>query len=192
MIFISPPKSGTSSLGQAMKILGYTPYGWNQDIFSIDEYIIINHHNKITAYLKEIDYKSNAVLDIQKSFGFVKSFVERSKADCFHDYPLGHECFDPFLKKIIFPKAKFIYSIRKPELLYDSVRRHYFLSDFSDEYFKLSYDAYEARYWLLKNQFDKDVLFYEIGSGWESLCEFLNKKIPKENFPIENRFVDKN
>ena len=28
--------------------------------------------------------------------------------------------------------------------------------------------------------------------GWKSLCKFLSKKIPKENFPIENRFVDKN
>ena len=170
-----------------MRILGYETYGWNPDIFSIDQYKKINEFNRIVSNLKYIDYESNAILDIQRCFIFVKNFIQRHKLNCFHDYPLGHEFFDPVLKKIIFPEAKFIFSIREPKLLYDSMRSHYDLHSFSDEYFELLLNAYKSRYEIIKNQFNKDVLFYELGSGWESVCKFLEKKIPDQDFPYENK-----
>lgn len=184
MIFISPFKAGSTSLGKACEILGYKDYGWDEPIFAKRQYILINHLNKIVSGMQEIDYGSNAIQDIRKVLGFVVQAAKNTRANCFNDYPFGHECFDPFLKKILFPKGKFIYSIRLPKKdLYNATRKEFNTPNLSDDYFDMCFTAIEARYRALKHQFPKDVLFYPLGSGWEPLCEFLEKEIPDVDFP---------
>lgn len=188
MIFITPFKSGSTSLGKACQILGYKNYGWNENIFNKKQYILINHLNKIVGSLQTIDYESKAIQDIQKVLNFVRISALNTGANCFNEFPFGHECFDPFLKKIIFPEGKLIYSVRSPKKnLYDSTRHNFNTPNLSDEYFDMCFGAMQSRYRVLQKQFTKDVLFYRLGSGWKPLCNFLGKPIPTVDFPHLNK-----
>ncbi len=107
-----------------------------------------------------------------------------------------------------YPGSKFIMTIRDHDSWLKSMRNHYRRYpastryqeqlDFRQKFWgtiyfsqkimtKRYYEYHEdvAKYFSKRN---KDLLIINIvgGEGWEKLCQFLGKKIPKRSFPIVN------
>ena len=58
MIFISPYKSGTTSIGFALEKLGYKTLGYKQEMFSFSEYIEIFKANTLFSEVKDFQHCS--------------------------------------------------------------------------------------------------------------------------------------
>ena len=189
-IFISPYKSGSTSLGMALSILGYKDMSWNPNLFTNEQYILISDSNRFSHnYFTDSIYNktNNSIIqDLKKILYFVKELS--ANYNSFSDSPIGHEFIDPVLKKIIWENAKFIFVQRPINDWIISTKKHYkYPYDISDEYFFKKRELYISRYKLIEKFFPKDVLYYELGSGWGKICDFLNKKIPNQEFPHINK-----
>ncbi len=151
-------KTGTSSLNKAFSILGYRNVHW------------------LRASLKPKQ-------------GWIE-YIKKSPFDAFSDSPMYY----PNLFKEIdkaFPDSKFILTAREPESLVRSWKNYFVISPWSidnDEdkitIIKMYNDHKKNVIEYFKDR-PNDLLIIDIigGDGWNKLCKFLNKPIPKMPFP---------
>lgn len=189
-VFISPYKSGSTSVGIALVMLGYKDMGWNPKLFNEEQYILISDSNRFSyEYFKDSIYteqNNNIIEDLRKILDFVTKKTKQYES--FSDSPIGHEFIDPVLKKILWIDAKFIFLQRPLKDWITSTKKHYKYPDtLSCEYFRKKRELYIARYRLIEKYFPEDVLYYDLGSGWESICNFLNVEVPNQEFPYVNK-----
>jgi len=189
-IFISPQKTGTTSIGKALQLCGYTCGGWKPDIFTLEQYSYLILANRLMAQYQSVGSVPVGVrCYLMRKLDFVYRIALTK--DSWDDWPLAHECIDPILKKIIIPEAKFIFSLRKEVDWLRSMAAHYESIEFDSHgsfqaYWKLQYALWLQRMLYLKQEFPSDVLFFNIKDGWTPLCRFLNIKKPRKPFPREN------
>lgn len=167
-------KTGTTSLGKALQILGY----------------------KVCGSIKEAyDYRKH---DLQKEYIFSKTQNLLKNYDAFQDTPwflFYKELYD------LYPDDNFILTIREPDKWLRSVQKHFGNSRF--HYHDLIYgtadsikdsDIYLEKY----NQHNKDVLKFFQGKAnfkvlnvesvtWSDLTLFLNTSTPITEFPHANK-----
>jgi len=96
-----------------------------------------------------------------------------------------HRCFGP-LYRFVFNHSS------KPFRVYMDFIRPLVLGPEDANFRKVNMDVCVTRYnqhnMYVKTKCPKDkLLVYRIGEGWEPICKFLNKPVPKEPFPHVNR-----
>ncbi|NOQ14491.1 MAG: hypothetical protein GQ583_08470 [Methyloprofundus sp.] len=168
-------KTGTSSLANALTILGYNVKDClgvekytKGDITSMDESALLNYNaltdTPIPSFYQELDDKypgSRFILTIRDMEGWLKS-----------------------CKKQFNQKSADKQSEAHNELFFDL----YGTTVFDEEKFKLSYiDFTNGVKAYFKNR-PNDLLILNVsnGEGWEKLCPFLNKPTPESLFPKSN------
>ena len=161
---IGHPKTGTSSLYKALKILGY------RTVRLFDGIIL---------------YKGEKERYIPK--------IKKSKYDAYVDYPMGKGNLYQEIDKAI-PNSKFILTIRDKKSLEKSYKNFYKNAPFSDRLLKdleIKISNVNERNKQITEYFKdrpSQLLIMNIieGDGWEKLCDFLNKPIPNKCFPHKN------
>ena len=181
---IGTHKTGTTSLGDALKMLGFAPHcGWGQG-------------NKLTP----ASYNGN----YEKIFKVVDKYVS------FEDSPWCHGNLYKILYKQ-FPTAKFILTIRNEDDWFNSLVRWtnnntgcckwgkmYHNIEYGNKLskirpFKENYvNIYRKRNQEIIDFFaDKPntllIIDFASGEGWNELCKFLNVPIPIRKFPHSNQ-----
>ena len=169
-------KTGTSSLGAALKELGYQVGRSNQ----VKDPLVMKHE-----------------LACKLAF----DFVDRGEYNAFKDnpWPIIYQELDSR-----YPDSKFILTIRSTEVWINSVVRHFGTSETATRkwiygvgYPKGNEEIYVARY----EQHNQDVMTYfqdrpdsllifnlSLGDGWKKLCHFLgHQEIPNVPFPHANK-----
>ncbi|MGF1493582.1 MAG: sulfotransferase family protein [Microcoleaceae cyanobacterium] len=173
VIEIGPPKTGTSSLGQAFKLLGLRWASWNAELY--DQY-------------QQGDYTQ--ILETAQNY------------DAFEDAP-WHCVGTYKQMDQAFPNSKFILLERDLDSWVESYINHfsdqrnrnqidtkYLKSDLESqqaEVAKIYLDINAERKAYFKDR-PEDLLIMNIcaGEGWETLCPFLELPIPKTPFPRTN------
>jgi hypothetical protein len=189
-VFISPQKSGTTSIGKALQLCGLSCGGWQPDIFDHEQYSYLILANRLVAQYQSVgDIPMGVRCYLMRKLDFLHRIAHTK--DCWDDWPLAHECIDPILKKIVIPEAKFIFSLRDPDSWLRSMAAHYETVEFDSygsfqDYWKLQYALWLQRMLYLKQEFPDDVLLFNIQDGWKTLCPFLGLKKPRKPFPKEN------
>lgn len=157
-------KTGTSSLGKSLELLGYKNSSFNKVVWN--NYYLNNRIDKVLDYT--------------------------SKFDSFDDLPWLKEEMIPVLDKT-FPKSKFIYLTREEKAwkksLYDW--RFKTFGDYPDlEQSVKEYRAHE-KFVLeyFKNRPDDDFLILDIkdNKGFKKLATFLGKEANQDGFPHLNK-----
>ncbi|MDH7517125.1 MAG: sulfotransferase [Candidatus Thermoplasmatota archaeon] len=162
---IGGPKTGTTSLHKALKILGYK----SARMFDWPTYQKYGEEK----YIEEI---------------------KKSSYDAFVDYPFGDKEFYKKID-LHFPESKFILTVRDTESLKKSYYNFYKNSQISERMLKNLSEKMkflEKRNEEIINYFrDKPsrllVMNITGGDGWEKLCNFLDKPIPNKLFPHKNK-----
>lgn len=171
VICIGWHKTGTSTLGDALLTLGYKVTGAREDL----AYSLIEGDIKPALDLAE---KFEAIQDVP----WAALFKDLDQA---------------------FPGSKFILTVRDEEAWLNSAKKH-----FQDKDYKLhewlygtgviegNEDIYINRYkkhYKEVNEYFKDrpediiVMDFKNGDGWDKLCLFLDKPVPKKSFPHSNK-----
>ena len=195
-IFISPFKGGTTSYAKALEMLGFNGLGHVPELFSSREYALID---QINIVVREYDNPDDIPIQI-KSFIFESTQFIRDASreyNYFDDWPIGHDCLDPFVKEIIFENPKYILldrelnkwinSVVKHENKYEGVRSFKWKMDDSCVEF-MSFYRYKifSRYLKIYKKDPTRVLITNSYS-WIELCEFLGCEILCKEFPHENK-----
>ena len=151
-------KTGTSSLDKALSILGYRNVHWLH-------------------------------AGIKPKKGWIQ-YIKNTPFDAFSDSPMFHS---DLFKKIdkAFPGSKFILTVRNPDSLVKSWKYYFSISPWSidnEEDKKTIIDMYNDHKKNVIEYFKDrpdDLLILDIleGDGWDKLCKFLDKTIPKIPFP---------
>lgn len=167
---IGGPKTGTSSLGRALVLLGYQHHGWDEEL-----------HDRFLA-------------------GDVDAVLKAAAAGhTFEDGPWNMGDLYQRLDKE-FPGSRFILTVRETEAWSRSHESHFSARGSrktNPRVWKEDYDREaEVRAYLARNQEiveyfrhrPDDLLVVDIcaGEGWEALCPFLGEAIPDVPFPHEN------
>ena len=180
-------KTGTSSLGRAYEIMGFTHKGFSESLC----HLFYNHNTR------SFDF-SNYDINI-----YNKLFDEIDKYDSFEDGPWHDIDFRILDEK--YPGSKFILLERDNESWIKSLEYHtapyYNVNNIEDKY--LDYQWIEDRNSTIKkyidmktNKYNKiieyfkdrkdDLLVFKISENWQPLCNFLNVPIPNVEFPKLN------
>lgn len=202
-IFVTPFKTGTTSMGKALELLNYNVLKHSPSMFSDMEYGLIFMANDLIKMYKSFnDIPESIKTEICSLFTDLL-WDRMLEYDCATDYPMGHEGVHPFIKKLIFPEAKFIFLERDEESFVNSVKQHELVTKNPESKIRIfwqypllshtfawgNYQAWRANYVELQKTFPDDVLFMNIKEGWEPLLKFLNitdaKDLPE--FPWENK-----
>jgi hypothetical protein len=193
-VFIGPYKAGSTSMGKALSVLGYKTQHWSDKIFNNTELNILmdmntfsyGYYSSCAKNFLRLSDDNPIYKDVRETLSFVKA--KALDCDCFYQFPIGHDAIDPVIKKILWPNGKFIF-LKRPTLEWCKSVRKFFHNNDSDQLLTSKYNIFKSRYKIISKQYPKDVLFYELGSGWKPICDFLNKEIPKEDFPWLNKNV---
>lgn len=176
-------RTGTASMKMALEILGHGPC----------------HHMKEVTTPEQNNYWRAATEGQTMNW----NQVFEGYSSCV-DWPAAF-----FWRELseFYPDAKILLTIRDPESWYESMSNTIFnVLKAKPEPFAVGVKLIGER--LFEERFtDKDyviglyekntrdvqaafsaerLLTYEIGSGWEPLCEFLNKPVPDSDFPRSN------
>lgn len=169
---IGDNKTGTKSLGEALKYLGFD--------------------HKTTDILASTEYSHGNLNPV---------FRITNEHESFEDYPWNDKDFYKFLDKK-YPKSKFILTIRNIKEWSDSHYEWFAPNTGVKQYWKMKkYDkSKEIKRHTQRNEEiieyfrkrKKDLLVIDIcgGEGWEKLCPFLDKPIPNIPFPHINKRKD--
>lgn len=157
-------KTGTTSLHKALKILGYRSarmFDW-------------------PAYIKYGGEKY-----IEK--------IKKSNYDTFVDFPFGYK--DLYKKiDVSIPGSKFILTVRDSEALEKSFLNfykdgpwaHYMLDNLPEEIKLIGERNDEIIRYFEDRKSQLLVMDITKGDGWDKLCIFLDRPIPKKPFPHKN------
>lgn len=158
-------KTGTTSLGRALKMLGYKHSSFDHKV-----------------YMKLYKRDRN----------IYKILQDASKFDSFDDLPWSKEDMIPLLDKI-FPNSKFIYLYRDEESWKGSLNKWFFkkfgyypdMEERLMEYRK--HKEFVMDYF--NDRIDKDLIILNINDpqGFEKLSSFLDKTAPMSYFPHINK-----
>jgi hypothetical protein len=122
-LFILPWKSGTTSCGKALELLGYRGLGHSPEVFNDKEYELIDSANKVFyTFQSFLDIPTEIKIYIRSKLSFIYELGQ--KYDFFDDFPMGHQFIDPMILKTIFEDAKFIYLLRNDDDWLNSVVNH--------------------------------------------------------------------
>lgn len=158
-------KTGTTSLGRSLKMLGY------------------NHSS----------FDSKVYMRLYKRKGDVYNILKiTSKYDSFDDLPWSKEDLIPVLDKV-FPNSKFIYLVRDEETWKKSMNNWYFKKfgiypDLSQKLLEYrGHRSFVMAYF--QDRIGKDLLILDIKdvNGFQKLANFLGKEAPSQHFPHFNQ-----
>lgn len=158
-------KTGTQSLHKALKILGY-----RSSMFIYRDVYVEKGEDAFVQKVKKCNY------------------------DAFVDFPFGEDVLFKKIDKAI-PNSKFILTLREPEAFVKSYENYFKTSPF-EGYKKTDLDKRRKKF----EKHNKEVIEYfkdkpdkllkiriTEGEGWEKLCDFLDKPVPKKPFPHRNK-----
>ncbi len=200
----SPFKTGTTTIGAALVILGIgaEDHGFHREL------------NR--GYKNEID-KANSLALNATSFSVFRKKHQRSIEllvgalfefakgyQIFGDVPFGHLRIHPFVKKLMLPTAKFIWINRNEKAWLASARNwhlsHPEIYPNAEKNWKLNpeieiYKLIRMRdegfteFGKLIKEFPQDclVLSLEKDARWEPLCRFFGLPVPETTFPNLNK-----
>ena len=173
VIGVGLSKTGTSTLGKCLAILGYNHCSFEKDLV--------------------IEMYDGEYSNIWKT---------AKRYDSFDDFPWAL-LYKEFDKK--YPNSRFILTIRKDEKKWlksfikhsqrsgpTKVRKFVYGNSMPQEAPLEYINFYLEHNKKVKTFFERKkekllVVCWEKGDGWKKICSFLNKKIPKVNFPHENK-----
>ena len=185
------PKTGTTSLGYALKTLFNNHISFKHDLY--------------------LEYEKNGYKITDNLFNILNKF------DTFDDGPWHN--IDIEILFNLFPKSKFIFLERELEEWLISIEKHHSpvydhserFNDNKESFNKhyLNYDwitnrecqrtcwtnIYNSKFESFKKyseMYPDQFLIMNIKNGWEPLCNFLNVDIPDKEFPHGNKTIDKN
>eukprot|EP01084_Bolivina_argentea_P256662 432192_1 len=171
------PKTGTTSLGRALTILGFNTIGWSPSL---------HDHYKITGNISNV-------------------LLASKRYEAFHDGPW--HVIEPNVWAQVYPNAKFIFLVREESSWLRSMESHFSpkYNVHDSEKKRLNYDWIQNREKAISDaigmrnrkqksvfEFFKDdptklLIMNTSELGWEPLCQFLNKTIPSKPFPFTNK-----
>jgi len=171
-------KTGTSSMGKALQILGYRVCGSLKQGLDLDK-----------------------VKLLPKSFFMENTYGVLEKYNAFQDTPwflLYKELYNAF------PKAKFILTIRNEDKWIKSVQKHFGDNSFQyHDYIYGSKDSFndEKLYREIFNKhnqvcqiffskMEKKILVIDLErdiNKWQLICDYLNVRLPNVKFPYANK-----
>lgn len=182
-------RTGTTSLSEALKILGFKTVHFNIDQESRIEIYKGNFKNKSTEEHDAIIdtpmcnyYKEYDLLYPNSKFIFTKRNIKTWLNSCKTFFKVRNEQ-DKFKFNLT---RNFISDINWTA--YANIAT-YGIKFYNEERFKNVYiDHLKEIKDYFKNR-ESDILYIDIcdGEGWEKLCPFLNKKKPLMDFPHENK-----
>jgi hypothetical protein len=171
-------KTGTSSLHEALRILGYRSLHWGGPQARA---LVRKAMEEGKPMLHYLDPDLEAVLDLEEV-----------------TYNFG-------LADAQYPGARFILTVRDLESWVESRRRHVesnrrakAAGKYSGPFLEIDVDAWVADYRAhierVRDHFrgrPSELLEIDLaaGDGWEPLCEFLGHEIPGVPFPAQNRYA---
>ncbi|XP_002124445.2 uncharacterized protein LOC100186284 [Ciona intestinalis] len=194
------PKTGTKSLARALRLLDYNAvYDYEEAIeFAFDDWEKIwnNQSTDVDSILEKIYSKNvEAVVDMPHSYHF-EEFLKRW----------------PSAKVILMLREEDSWFASFKNMLEQAERDHKFyqflqyicptskrLTRWHENMFLSTFgskkpnpkkwkSAYRRHVAYVKSVVPKDqLLIYNIKQGWDPICEFLEKKIPDQPFPVENK-----
>jgi len=181
VINIGYSNAGTSSLNEALTLLGYSSIHDAWDIYKED--------NSLWLQDRLEPFYDNLSNDRNIFYGFI------SRYNAFTAAPTTDSS---ILESIIeqYPKAHYICTKRNHRERYKSVSKRTKLQNGRRiRYYDWIIEQKEADVYIdnvLKKNLDLKVLEFNIcdgGDGWKELCTFLNEEIPKVNFPHLNKNI---
>lgn len=201
LFFVSPFKCGTVSVSRALELLypTYKVLGHSPSLFTSEQYELIGVFNKIVdSYVYARLIPKDMVEEIKQGLGFVVAAAQGY--NIYQDWPLGHECIHPFIKKLLFPRCKLIFLERDMGSWSIScknwVLNHpdlYPFGHFINLYplitqreRELDMARWKKMYERLQKDYPCDVLIMNVKQGWEPLCHFVSKPVPNTYFPRLN------
>ena len=171
-------KTGTSSLAQALKLLG----------FRVVHGIVINGPKGVTI---------TPPVTAEKVLPLVLARAREMDAVCDNPFPLLYRELD-----VAFPGAKFILTVREPREWLESIQRHF--GDRESNTLQWIYgvprvkgnearclQVFHAHNAAVRAYFTarpNDLMEINFGKGetWERLCAYLGRPIPSAPFPHDN------
>lgn len=157
-------KTGTTSLGKALQLLGYRHSSYNRKVWR--EY-----------------YKKNKI---------VKILEYTARFDSFDDLPWLKEDMIPILDKV-FPNSKFIFLTRDDESWKKSFYNWTFLAKGYYPDMENSFEEYKNHQRFVMKYFEGRpdhqflVLNIQDEKGFKKLADFLGKQVDEERFPHYNK-----
>nr|XP_026690221.1 uncharacterized protein LOC113474223 [Ciona intestinalis] len=199
VICAGAPKTGTKSIAQALRLLGY------DTVYDVEEATEFAFEEWENIFFKKVQTFN----DVMKTY---------CKVDAVVDVP--HSLFfDEFLKK--WPDAKVILMLRNNEedwfksfegMVNRASKEHGHVVWFTplsaalrrmlkwqEKLFLIAFGGFEPHSIVWKSWYRRhnayvretvpsnQLLEYKVTEGWKPLCEFLNRDIPDEEFPFENK-----
>ena len=175
---IGLPKTGTTSLGKAFKILAYDHQG-------------VCHDSHAIAYDGSKECGPNT---LPTGEGLEKVLLMIEEHEAFEDGPWHNIDFRTLDER--FPGSKFIWLDRDDESWYRSFENHFgrilkrawYVSRPDKDYW---IEMKQKKYAAVKAYFEnrpQDLLVMNLvsGEGWPELCSFLGKPVPNVPFPAAN------
>ena len=193
-------RTGTNSLKSALNLLGFNCYSGLHSL--VPEYK--EHHMKF--FIEAVDLKLN---NQESKIDFI-SFFNTYGFNAGVDMNVAF-----FYKELInvYPNVKVILTKREFESWYKSFYSVLYLNDierykkygltkeiilFNKLYYDTTFEGKFENKEFIKNKYNTHIeevikfvpkeklLIFDVKEGWNSLCQFLDKKIPSERFPHEN------
>jgi hypothetical protein len=175
---IGYPKTGTSSLYYALRILGYRTVR----LFKIGS--LMSHPPSFQGYLDE--------LERNKWIPFILQ-MKKYQYDAFIDFPMAYDNLYVELDQA-FPQSRFILTLRDTVGFASSYTRYFTGSPWeasTPNDLKREVEEFENYNQKVQRYFcnrPNQLLCLDIigGEGWPEICSFLEEPIPKKPFPRKN------
>ena len=100
----------------------------------------------------------------------------------FRSIPLGQNRLHIYVKKILFPQSKIIYVYREASSWLNEYKK--FEPQIDEKTIIRNREVVLSRFIRYSNEGYNDTLMINITDGWEFLCRFLSKGIPRKKFPV--------
>jgi len=203
VIIHSPFKTGTTTIGGALVLMGYADqdHGYHRDLNLQYKQKMDIANELASGYTNFNQFKREQNTKIQ---GLLKNlFLQAKGYKVFGDIPFGHIRIHPFVKKLFMPNAKFIWINREEESWFNSARKWQLAHP--DIYIdaekkwqenaekekkklrKLRDEGYEE-FLKLQENFPNDCLVISLeAADWQPLSRFLDIPAPEIEFPVLNK-----
>lgn len=198
-IFVGPYKGGSTSVGEALGMVGFRAIGHEPRLLDPRLEGALNAANRIVQHYDSLDaIPQNLQKAIRLALAEIQPLMRR--ADVYHDWPLGHDLIDPFIKKLLMPAARFIFLDRNGNEWIESVMAHdrwlyghnaVVRSPEGDSFLLTYRHLLRKRYELLEACSPGSVLFMQVSDGWAPLALFFGFSPPRSEFPMRNRSSDR-
>ena len=180
MVFgIGLAKTGTTSLSQALKILGYNSKHYPFYMLSLDKGTLMLNKRNIDGLDALVDTPIPMFYEeLDRSYPHSKFILTTRDMKSWLDSAKHH-----FTKKRAMIRAPLMGSA-----LYHYLNQMYGSQTFDDDVFEAAYHAHTERVKRYFSGRENDLLIFNMrtGDGWQDLCSFLGEPVPEIEFPLEN------